>query len=74
MQRAELPPLPLLVKGQGAAAPPPPVPAPLTELRGGLVVNIVAQYGCKRKMLEETETEETIGLATHMCWAVLFQE
>ena len=30
-----------------------------TELRGGLVVNIVVNYCCKRKMLEESE--ETIG-------------
>ena len=32
-----------------------------TELRGNLVVIIVVNYCYKRKMLEETETEETLA-------------
>ena len=35
------------------------------ELSGLLVVSIIAKYCCKRKMLKETESEETKGFLSH---------
>ena len=45
--------------GPGVIVP----PCPLLSARLGpcMVVNIVANYCCKRKMLKETETEKRIG-------------
>ena len=46
------------------------------ELRmgpGPLVVNVIVNYCCKRELLKQTETEETIGFfVTFLSW-VTFQ-